>query len=64
MTVRTSEEAQKRVCWVGLEIGEAFCCFGNECTAWLEVEFDRLEDGNDITPKGECALLLARLRGE
>jgi len=64
MTVRTSEEAQKRVCWVGLEFGEHFHCYGNECTAWLEVEFDRHEDGNDITPKGECALLLARLRGE
>ena len=61
MTVRTSIEAQKRVCWVGLEAGESYCCFGDECTAWVEVAFDREQDGNDITPKGECGLFMARL---
>ncbi len=61
MAVRTSVEAQKRVCWVGLEAGETFCCFGDQCTAWVEVAFDKAHDGNDITPKGECALLMAEL---
>ncbi len=61
MTIRTSAEAQKRVCWVGLEAGESFCCFGDGCTAWIEVAFDKAHDGSDITPKGECGLLMARL---
>ena len=59
MAIRTSAEAQKRVCWKGLEMGDHFYCYGDECTAWVEVAFDKAHDGDDITPKGECGLLMA-----
>jgi hypothetical protein len=62
VTCRTSPEAEQRICWVGLEAGETFYCFGDKCSAWIEVAFDHDHDGDDISPKGECALLIARLR--
>ena len=64
MTCRTSAEAQKRICHESIIAGDPYLCFGDGCSAWIEVAFDREEDGNDITPKGECALLIARLRSE
>ncbi len=65
MTCRTSAEAQKHIiCHESIIAGEPYLCFGNDCSAWIEVAFDPIEDGNDITPKGECALLMARIRGE
>ena len=64
MTCRTSAEAQTKVCWVTLEaMAEPYLCWGDDCTAWVEVAFDAKEDGNDITPKGECGLFIARISG-
>ena len=61
MTCCTSEEAQDKVCWVCLEaMGEPYCCWGEDCTAWQAVPYDKA-DGDDITPKGVCSLLMARL---
>ncbi len=65
MASRTSEEAQTKVCWLALESGEAFLCYGEDCFAWeREPELHRSKHEGDITPRGYCLLLEARLRGE
>jgi len=61
MTCRTSAEAQKRICQESIVAGQPYLCFGADCSAWIEVAFDRQKDGDDITPKGYCALLMERV---
>ena len=61
MTIKTSLQAQKQICHESIIAGEPYLCFGDGCTAWVEIAFDAAHDGDDITPKGECGLLMARL---
>ena len=61
MTIKTSLQAQKQICHESIIAGEPYLCFGNECTAWVEIAFDAAQDGDDITPKGECGLFMARI---
>jgi len=65
MWPKTHEQAVKCVCWVGLEAGvsQHYMCHGEECSAWeRESDEDRKKRKDDITPRGYCALLEARIR--
>ena len=62
MATMTSEDAQLKICWMSIEAGTPYLCFGADCMAWeRESTSGRTAHDGDITPHGVCTLLEARL---